>query len=645
MKPGVRRFTHPAVVAAVIAVLVVGLLYSTALSLPLFSDDLVQIPWLESISWGELWTSPSPYGYYRPLWYTIWRGWGGLVGGLRPRGLHGLNLVAHAFAAWATGLLAVRWLPAAPADRERAIAAGWAVTYFVVFPFSRQAVAWPGAVYNPLVSGLTAAAVLLYDAGRKTGSDWRMGSAALLAGLTPFIYESGLLVAPLLLIVETLGRWRGRWKRHSRWPLVLIGVFAITLVLWRWMRGAGVAPFGLRAAHLWHNGGYLAQGLIYPLAPLGQRLVERTAMGPALALWLVAVPAVLVLAWLGIQECPDMLLLGTAWFGLFSLPPLVSMEAEWFALGPRFLYMTASGAALIWTAALVPWVAGARSPWRVGAMAMLSLFLMIPAARFVRHGMGLYRMAGQSIWDAAAAVTEGQRVLLVNLPRSIAPDGRIYPLGFEGVITLPMRVTAEELAYVHTGVRNGAEAVAFGVVATDEPKGYTYELFGRPVGWQEAAEAARAVDSVYLARYDHQGVHLLEAGGLGVSDAETGPQAQFGDGVELLGGSGMCEEAGEVRLTTWWRNRSGLETDVSVYAHLLGPDGSLVSQADGRPLLGLLPFWLLRTDEVLRDVRTFGPVPPGAYTVHLGIWEPATGERWRALGHPDGTVVWPIECP
>ena len=91
------------------------LLYSDALALPLFSDDLVQIPWLESISWRDLWYSPSPYGYYRPLWYSLWRVWGTLTGGLRPWGLHLLNVAAHFVAAWLAGLLAAAWVrPAAP---------------------------------------------------------------------------------------------------------------------------------------------------------------------------------------------------------------------------------------------------------------------------------------------------------------------------------------------------------------------------------------------------------------------------------------------------------------------------------------------------------------------------------------------------
>ncbi|RLC92672.1 MAG: hypothetical protein DRI77_12705, partial [Chloroflexi bacterium] len=151
-----RTLPHPAVVSAIVALALTGLLYGNALALPLFSDDLVQIPWLESVSWRELWTNPSPYGYYRPLWYSLWRLWGALAGGLRPLGLHLLNLVAHFIAAWLAGLLGAMWIQQGKdAGRPRPyVAAGLVTVLCAALPFSRQAVAWPGAVYNPLVSAM-----------------------------------------------------------------------------------------------------------------------------------------------------------------------------------------------------------------------------------------------------------------------------------------------------------------------------------------------------------------------------------------------------------------------------------------------------------------------------------------------------------
>jgi len=645
MRSRTRFLTRPAVISVVVAVLAVGMLYGDAIRLPLFSDDLVQIPWLESISWWELWTSPSPYGYYRPLWYTIWRGWARLAGGLHPRGLHFLNLIAHGLATSLTGMLAARWLSPGCANRERVYAAGLAAALFVSFPFSRQAVAWPGAVYNPLVSGMAAAAVLAYDLGRAgRGRGWVV-AALVLAALASLTYESGILVAPLIVGVELIGWVRDRWERHSWWSLAFIGLFVVSWGLWRSMRGTGVAASGLTLVDLRQNTAYLAQGLIYPFAPLAQWLADWMGADPVVAIWLVAGPAGALLVLSGVRRGMDALFLGAAWFGLFALPPVVSMKADWFALAPRFLYMTAAGVAMIWAGALIPVFSRAWHWWRVALLCLAVAVLLVPAGLFIREGMDLYHMAGESIWQASEAATDGQRMLFVNLPRRIAPDRRLYPIGFEGVTPLPMRVTADELVYVHTGVRNVADAVAFGVVATERPSAYTYELFGRAVGWQEVARAARATDVVYLTRYESGRIHLVEAGGVEGPPPDADLITRFGDRIDLLDASCACDQSGRVRLATWWRVGSDVDVDVSVFAHLVGAEDGLIAQADGVPLLGMMPFWLWEAGETVRDVRQFPEVEGGSYAIRFGIWEPATGARWSTSGGYDEAVTLRVQCP
>jgi hypothetical protein len=275
---------------------------------------------------------------------------------------------------------------------------------------------------------------------------------------------------------------------------------------------------------------------------------------------------------------------------------------------------------------------------------LLLAALLTPAAVFVRDGLRLYKMAGESIWDAADVATRQRPLLLVNLPMRITPRGRVYPLGFEGVTPLPKRVTAEGLVYVHTGIHAAAEAVAFGVVAADEPPGYTYQLFGPQAGWEELVSAIRRGYTVYLTRYEPRRIHLVEAGA--ASDAIPGkPLARFGDHVALLDVVRTCDEAGQVRLTAYWQVEAEVETDATVFAHLLGPDGTLVTQADGYPLLQMLPFWLWEPGKVVRDVRHFNPVPTGDYTIRLGMWDLATGNQWPATEYPNGVVLLPIRCP
>jgi hypothetical protein len=651
-----RLFLHvlnrPAIASALVALALTTLLYGDTLVLPLFSDDLVQIPWLESISWSELWTSPSPYGYYRPLWYSLWRVWGALAGGLHPFGLHLLNLIAHFAASWLVGLLAATWIslpfhpPQTGGDRgERgSVSACLATALFAVFPFARQAIAWPGAVYNPLVSAMGVGAILLYDRGRRDREIGWIGLALLLAALSALTYELGLLIGAMIVFTEFVGWLQHRWQpRLSLWPLAFAALMIAMLIIWQSMRGAGPIGFGLSPTDLYHNAGFLLQGLIYPVAQLPQWVTGWSDLSPELGLWLIAMPTLALLTWSGWRCNRGALLLGAGWFVLFAVAPLVTMKADWFALAPRFLYMTAAGTALMWTAAVSPCLARLRLPWRLVATGVMVLTL-IPAGLFVRGGVGLYRMAGESIWDAAQAAERDHPILLVNLPLRITPQRRVYPLGFEGITPLPARVTAEELVYVHTGIRDGAEAVSFGVVAPRPSPDLDYQLHGNTVGWQELAEAAREANAVYLAKYQQDHITLAEAGAVGVAAPPGEPLAHFGGRVTLLEATPTCETTGRVHLTTHWQAESAVEKDATVFAHLLNSEGALVTQADGYPLLGMQPFWVWRPGEVVRDVRYFEAVPGGEYVIRFGLWEPATGERWPAEDHADGVVSLPVHC-
>ncbi|MBN1977060.1 MAG: hypothetical protein JW918_06630 [Anaerolineae bacterium] len=647
-----RRFSphvlaHPAIASGLIALALTALLYGDALALPLFSDDLVQIPWLESISWDELWSSPSPYGYYRPLWYSLWRVWGALFGGLHPFSLHLLNVIAHFAASWLAGLLAAAWVSPTGKGREKtgSIPACLGSMLFAAFPFARQAVAWPGAVYNPLVSAMAAGAVLAYDRGRQgRGTRW-IGLALLLTTMSALTYEAGLLAGIMVALTEGVGWMQRRWPRRlSPWPLAFIALFAITALIWHTMRGAGAAGFGLTPTDLQRSAGFLAQGAIYPIAPLPQWATTWTTHSAEIGLWLAALPALALLAWSGLRQNRGAFLLGAGWFALFAVPPLAAMEADWFMLAPRFLYMTAAGMALMWAAALSPWLARLRLSRQLIAVGILAMAL-IPAGLFIKDGVRLYRMAGEPIWEAAKAAERDRPLLLVNLPLRITPQSRVYPLGFEGITPLPARVTADGLVYVHTGISDAAEAVSFGVVAPAPLPGYGVQLHGDQVGWQELAEAARKAAAVYLTHYEPERISLVEAGTVGADAPPGEPVARFGDRVTLLEATPICDEAGQVHLTAYWRAESAVETDATVFAHLLDAENALVAQADGYPLLGMQPFWAWKPGEVVRDVRHFAPVASGDYTIRLGLWEPASGERWPAEGYADGVVLLSVRCP
>ncbi|WP_448593679.1 hypothetical protein, partial [Thermoflexus hugenholtzii] len=125
-------------------------LFGPFLSLPYLFDDPVVLQAARDARWTEIWTSLRwPVGYYRPLGLTLWKAadlvWGnGAVFALR-----GLGLALHMFNAALVGLL-YRRISGSGSRWAALLAAFW----FLLFPFSLQAVIYPSALIHPLVAFL-----------------------------------------------------------------------------------------------------------------------------------------------------------------------------------------------------------------------------------------------------------------------------------------------------------------------------------------------------------------------------------------------------------------------------------------------------------------------------------------------------------
>ena len=170
-------------------------------------------------------------------------------------------------------------------------------------------------------------------------------------------------------------------------------------------------------------------------------------------------------------------------------------------------------------------------------------------------------------------------------------------------------------------------------------------IFTRAVNsrvWDE--DGREYIDFLSACGSQSRGIWLGEAGGPEEFGDTDEPLARFGEGLDLLDLRGECSEEGAVRVTARWRIEGQLRADATVFAHLLDSSGLAISQADGYPLAGLLPFWLWETGEVMRDHRLFAPAEPGEYVVRLGVWELATGEHWPAEGWPEDVVLLSVSC-
>jgi hypothetical protein len=127
-------------------------------------------------------------------------------------------------------------------------------------------------------------------------------------------------------------------------------------------------------------------------------------------------------------------------------------------------------------------------------------------------------------------------------------------------------------------------------------------------------------------------------------------EVTLGGGVRLLGyglPSATKSAGSTVELTLYWQADFPVEQRYKVFTHVLGEafnarTGSFLwGQQDNEPVSDTRPTPTWRPGEVIVDryaIPIDAEAPPGAYTVEIGMYEPATGVRLSVLGR-DGSVV------
>ena len=117
------------------------------------------------------------------------------------------------------------------------------------------------------------------------------------------------------------------------------------------------------------------------------------------------------------------------------------------------------------------------------------------------------------------------------------------------------------------------------------------------------------------------------------------------DGKTLLGYDLVkTARRGEpIRLTLYWRaaddqRAEDRQRSYTVFTHILDADRKLVGGWDNIPCRGTCPTTTWHPNEVLRDeytIPTGRDWPSGEYTIEVGIYDPATGERLKVAEPSD----------
>ena len=492
----------------------------------------------------------------------------------------------------------------------------------------------------------------------------RLGAFALAGvalGGSLYTYKAGYFVPVLagLFLLYGLVVERGFWQRHRRGLLLLglvalvvaapIGVYFATHPAHFLQRPTSVAlggeegvPLGSLQAWGQNLGRVLGMFFVRGDANPRSNLPGRPALDPFLALlFLVGCARSLV----GFRR--PLTGLPLLWLGVMVAPTLITEHA------PHFGRAIGATPALALLCALGGWTLGE------GALRLRRRWIAVTVALFL--GGGLLFSVGSTVHDYFLAwgrspdlfyaydvglaesarridlVPEEEHVYLTPTDREhftlqflvgrpfATFDGRaglvVPPPGHAATMVVLLREDAETLPLLQRLRPDGQ------------------------VGWQ----MNDGYDRPYAAAYQ------LPARETPAPEPDHRMEAVVGDSIRLLGYEVDAERVSPgdtVRLTLFWEALAPLDTDYTVFSHLLGghnpaTQGPMWAGHDSPPLQGHYPTTVWQPGEVILDVHPLAiptDTPPGEYELEAGLYELETMTRlpaYDALGQrlPDDRVL------
>ena len=176
-----------------------------------------------------------------------------------------------------------------------------------------------------------------------------------------------------------------------------------------------------------------------------------------------------------------------------------------------------------------------------------------------------------------------------------------------------------------------------------------YTLF---YGEREADPESRyerwLAERAYKAREEWVGNIRLASYAINRNLAPAGPGAAWQGGISLASARIDLADvrAGDIiPLALTWTTSSTLAANLSVFVHLGLADGPPVAQNDGAPGAGFRPTTSWRPNESIIDQRGVlitPATPPGRYTLFVGLYDPATGQRLKLTTGADRLALGDI---
>ena len=371
---GMRRWglEHPGVAFFLLSVLAVGLAYGRALAGPFVYDDLDQVLNNPNLgSWAAfvarflerpVTLTNDLLGHggatYRPVfWLSLFldhRIWG-----LRAEGYHLTNLIVHAINGNLAFLLLRRL-------RVPVVLAGSVCLLWLLLPINAEVVAWvSGRAYALCLLFILLTLILGLRLLQKGGVAIA-GGCFFTAALALLSHESGVLVAPLFLLVAYgAGEW---WSARSLG--VPLGAMLAAVAGWWGVERALHVASATRFGSVWAVGEFFWRYVGLIALPVRMSVERSTATpggglsGTAIVALATAIAFVATCVWLR-RKVPTVSA-GAAWMAICLLP-FCGLLVIYQGMAERFAYIASLGFALavVGACALVE-----RQSWRVAGLSV-----------------------------------------------------------------------------------------------------------------------------------------------------------------------------------------------------------------------------------------------------------------------------------
>jgi hypothetical protein len=469
--------------------------------------------------------------------------------------------------------------------------------------------------------------------------DWLLYVLASIVAIQVYYLELFTVAALGLYVVIT--RW-GDWRFVTRW-LVAQGIIV----------GTAVTSFLLLQGQLFAHDGYggtSGQGLdaprllswFLPTLTFGETLPDEfvSLVWPILLIVLVLA---LVLIWQ--RDRHTALLLALLGFVPLLLIGVVSLRLDVFR--PHYILSAVPAYLLIFAAMVLEAARGSRTDiWR----RYLSTILLAGWLAVSAFSLSNY------YWAADYAKAKNWPALTSYLRNHLSPGDLVIQTAVDAAFGFYYDSPNHERA-LPTDPQQSPDDIT----QTLENVSIHYRsiwLVGQTFpDWPNAGIVERWM-------YDHmQQVRSTQTAGLrieqympwAVGEDEVGdtPLAKFADTTELAEVQVFMppEPTGELTLWAYWRPISTTESPLKIFVHLIGPTNPatgtpLWTQDDQFPQDGRISTTEWVVGDIYRDVYTLpvSAVPPGDYSLVIGLYDPQTGERLPVSGG-DSYIIQSIHLP